>query len=505
MALSQLQNGSDIRGIAISTTDNLANLQEKEVVDIAKGFLNFLLLKPDLLTKWQNKQLLVGVGRDSRISGPSLTEAFIKTLTQLGVNVINFNLATTPSMFMATQYDHIKVDASAMFTASHLPFYYNGIKFFTQLGGLEHDDIHYILSNTSVRHSTHYKGQVKEIDLIPLYSQDIIEKIRQGSNLDTPTPLEGMHIIVDAGNGAGGFFKDILEALGAKTDGSQFLDPDGTFPNHIPNPDDKVAMASIQEAVLKNKADLGIIFDTDVDRGAVVTKKGEILNRNNLIAILSYITLSDYPETAIVTNSLTSYHVSNYIRSLGGKHIRHISGYRNVINRAILANQEGIDCQLAVEASGHAAFKENYFLDDGMYVAAKILMLLPQLKADRKDLDSLISQLKQPVETYEARLKIETDSFRNYGFNVLKDLEKLSIPGFTLDQENEEGVRFKLSAPFGEGWFLLRLSLHEPLLVLTFENDQKGYIDSLVQILSQFLTAYPKINQAPFTHHLENS
>lgn len=492
MALSQLQNGSDIRGIAISTTDNLANLQEKEVVDIAKGFLNFLLLKPDLLTKWQNKQLLVGVGRDSRISGPSLAEAFIKTLTQLGVNVINFNLATTPSMFMATHYDHIKVDASAMFTASHLPYHYNGIKFFTQDGGLEHDDIAFILSHFQAPQASG-NGLLKEVDIIPTYSQDIIEKIRKGSKQNTLYPLKGMHIIVDAGNGAGGFFKDILEALGAKTDGSQFLDPDGTFPNHIPNPENKEAMASIQAAVLKSGADLGVIFDTDVDRGAVVTKNGEMLNRNNLIAILSYIALLDYPDTAIVTNSLTSYHVSDYIRSLGGRHIRYISGYRNIINRAILTNQEGIDCQLAVETSGHAAFKENYFLDDGMYVAAKILMLLPNLRKQGQDLDAIISQLRQPIETYEARLKIEVEDFKAYGLQVLADLEKHLQTGFTLDTENKEGVRFKLSNPYGSGWFLLRMSLHEPLLVLNYENDMEGFIVPFVKELHRFLVSYPAI------------
>ncbi len=107
----------------------------------------------------------------------------------------------------------------------------------------------------------------------------------------------------------------MLAELGADTTGSQFLDPDGTFPNHVPNPDNKEAMESIRQAVLKQGADLGIIFDTDVDR-ALVTKSGEILNRNNLIAVLSQIVLAEHPGTSIVTNSPTTEHLKVFIESL---------------------------------------------------------------------------------------------------------------------------------------------------------------------------------------------
>ena len=120
-------------------------------------------------------------------------------------------------------------------------------------------------------------------------------------------------------------------------------------------------MASITEAVLREQADLGIIFDTDVDRSAVVTKSGQPLNRNNMIAVLSKIVLSEHPAASIVTNSPTSTHLKTFIESLGGHQVRYISGYRNVINKAIALNEKGINAQLAIETSGHAAFKENYF------------------------------------------------------------------------------------------------------------------------------------------------
>ncbi|HGZ4983276.1 TPA: phosphomannomutase/phosphoglucomutase, partial [Enterococcus faecium] len=263
---------------------------------------------------------------------------------------------------------------------------------------------------------------------------------------------------------------------GADSTGSQFLEPDGRFPNHIPNPDNKEAMESIKQAVLANEADLGIIFDTDVDRSAVVSASGTVINRNNLIAVLSTIVLKEHPGTRIVTNSPTSSHLQRFIEEKGGIQVRYISGYRNVINKALELNRLGKDTQLAIETSGHAAFKENYFLDDGAYVIAKILMLLPELKRKGITLDEQIKELKQPVEVQEIRLKLFSDEPREQGNKILEEMKRLleEEKGMNFDPENEEGIRYDLEEPYGNGWFLIRLSLHEPLLVLQIENDEFG-------------------------------
>ena len=491
--LAKLQNGSDIRGIAIATDEWAVNLTEEAIKKMVSGLINWLRQENE--EAYQAGTLSIGVGRDSRLSGPSLARTLMDEAVAQGVQVIDFGLATTPAMFMATQYEAFACHAGIMITASHLPYYFNGIKIFSQKGGAEHEDIDYILEQTSPS-SNGKIGRLISADIITPYAADLVEKIRKGSGLAAEKPLAGMKIIVDAGNGAGGFFANqVLEVLGADTTGSQFLDPDGTFPNHIPNPDNKEAMASIQAAVLANKADLGIIFDTDVDRAAVVTSKGEILNRNNLIAILSQIVLAEHPGTSIVTNSPTSDHLKDFIEALGGQQIRYISGYRNVINRAIAANEAGVDCQLAIETSGHAAFKENYFLDDGTYAAAKILMLLPQLAQKGQKVDDLIADLKQPVETQEVRFKLEREDFKELGRQVIADLKEYPVTGWSFNPENEEGVRFILSEPFGRGWFLLRLSLHEPLLVLQIENDLPGFMPEVLKTLNAFLSQYPEVNQ----------
>ncbi|KAF1295578.1 phosphoglucomutase [Enterococcus sp. JM4C] len=493
--LKALQNGSDIRGIAIETAEHAATLTEKEVELIGKGLVNWLR------SKGLEGVLTVGVGRDSRLSGPSLQQCLMASLVAEGVEVIDFGLATTPAMFMATQFEEFSCDAGIMLTASHLPYYFNGIKIFSQTGGAEKEDIHYILTHTDSQADKENERDSRGVvvkDILTPYAADLVAKIRQGMKTTSKKPLTGFKIIVDAGNGAGGFFAEkVLKALGADTTGSQFLEPDGHFPNHIPNPDNKEAMASIQSAVLTHQADLGVIFDTDVDRSAVVSKNGEVINRNNLIAVLSKITLQEHPGTSIVTNSPTSDHLKLFIEENGGKQVRYISGYRNVINKSIALNAEGIDSQLAIETSGHAAFKENYFLDDGAYVIAKILMLLPSLKENGQTLDRLIQELKQPKETREIRFHLLGDEYRQTGEKAIAELPEFlkDQAGFTVDPENEEGIRFKVSAPYGSGWFLLRMSLHEPLLVLQVENDEVGNNQQVIDRLSEFFNKYQEIEE----------
>ncbi|EOH92686.1 phosphoglucomutase/phosphomannomutase [Enterococcus villorum] len=494
--LKARQKGSDIRGIAITTKNHQANFTQEEIKKISFGFVNWLKQKET--SKYQEGNLTIGIGRDSRISGPALKEALMEGLIQQGVNVIDFDLATTPAMFMATQFSQFKCDASIMLTASHLPFYFNGMKFFTANGGAEKEDIAFILSETEPSINKH-KGTIQKADLLSPYATDLVNKIKKGMGIEETgetQPLAGFKIIVDAGNGSGGFFAEkVLQKLGADTTGSQFLEPDGRFPHHVPNPDNQEAMRSIQKAVLENQADLGVIFDTDVDRSALVSASGQVINRNHLIALLSTIVLKEQPGATIVTNSPTSNHLQTFIEAKGGKQIRYISGYRNVINKAISCNKVGINVPLAIETSGHAAFRENYFLDDGAYVIAKILMLLPELKRTHKTLEEIIQELKQPKEAQEIRLQLTGKEPKKQGEAIIQELanQLKEINGLVFHPENEEGIRFDLKEPYGKGWFLLRLSLHEPLLVLQIENDEVGKNKEVLLLLDNLLKKYSTI------------
>lgn len=488
----ELQNGTDIRGIAYKNDKRNVNLTNKEIGKIAQAFYIWLKnkLKKDIIT--------ISVGCDSRITGQEFKSTFIENLLELGSSIIDCNMATTPAMFMTTVMDDYMCDGAVMITASHLPYYYNGIKFFTKDGGLEKNDIKEILDiynmdQKLIAKSQH--GSVSNKDLIKDYSKILVNKIRKGvnSSKDYNHPLKGLNIIVDAGNGSGGFFvEDVLLELGANTNGSQYLNPDGMFPNHIPNPENSEAMKSICEAVKVNKSHIGIIFDTDVDRAGLVDRNGEPINKNSLIALISSIILEEHPNTTIVTDSITSEGLTKFIEDLNGKHHRFKRGYKNVINEAIRLNDEGEGCYLAIETSGHAALKENYFLDDGAYLISKILIKVAQLQEVGKGIEELISDLEHAKEEREIRIRIEVEDYKGYAEGILDNLKKhiKKSLGWKEVDENYEGIRVNCDKDSGDGWFLLRLSLHEPLLALNIESNTVGGVDIILNILKDFFKIY---------------
>jgi phosphomannomutase len=507
--LSVLQNGSDIRGIAVDGVGGeIKNLTSEIVEKIAVAFVHWLGKNLDKSVH----SLTIAVGRDSRISGPTLLAAFIRGVRSTGAAAVNCEIASTPAMYMSTVFDDTCFDGSAMLTASHLPFNRNGIKLFTPSGGLEKGDITEILTYAAgVKEPLNeITGKLTVFDLLSRYSEFLVSVIRKSVNHpeNYNLPLSGFHIIVDAGNGAGGFFAEkVLLPLGADITGSQFLDPDGMFPNHIPNPEDETAMEFIQKAVIANKADLGIIFDTDVDRAAAVDEKGNNINRNNLIALIAAIILEEHPGTIIVTDSITSDGLTDFIENeLKGKHHRFKRGYKNVINEAIRLNNNGQECWIAIETSGHAALKENYFLDDGAYIITKLLIKAARIKlTGNKKLGTLINSLKEPVESKEFRFKITESDFKTYGNSVIHDLTEFvhSVAGWAIVPNNYEGVRVSCDANSGNGWFLLRLSLHDPVIPLNIESNSEGGVKVIAEKLVSFCSNYVGLEVSSILKYLE--
>ena len=493
MDYKKLQNGSDIRGVALEGIEGQhINLTEQACRDIGRGFSVWLKEKTG------KDQIRVAVGRDSRLSGETLCGWICDSMVQQGIQVTNFGMASTPAMFMATVTEGYAFDGTIMITASHLPFNRNGFKFFTAEGGLEKGDIKQILEFAESDVSTALPvGSICDGAFMDTYAKILADKIRSATGEDKP--LEGFRIVVDAGNGAGGFYADkVLKPLGANTEGSRYLDPDGSFPNHIPNPEDKAAMESITEAVRETNADLGIIFDTDVDRAGAVLSDGSELNRNRIIAMLAAILLREHPGTTIVTDSITSTGLAKFIEEKGGIHHRFKRGYRNVINESIRLNNQGQDSQLAIETSGHGAFKENYFLDDGAYIVTKLLIELARCKKEGSTLESMIASLEEPAESVEFRMNILVDDFKTYGQSVIDALNDYAAKqaGWSLAPSNYEGVRVNLDADHGDGWFLLRLSLHDPLLPLNIETNTPGGAKKVAAELAGFIAKYDKLDAA---------
>ncbi|NEP46615.1 MAG: phosphomannomutase/phosphoglucomutase, partial [Okeania sp. SIO2H7] len=347
-------------------------------------------------------------------------------------------------------------------------------------------------------------GALNPQDFISVYANGFVQMVRQGVNHPDhfEQPLKGLHIVVDAGNGAGGFYAGkVLEPLGADTTGSQFLEPDGTFPNHIPNPENEEAIASLRTAVLAQKADFGIIFDTDVDRAAAVDSQGNELNRNRLIAMISAIVLREHPGSTIVTDSITSDGLTQFIeQDLKGIHHRFKRGYKNVINESKRLNQEGQESWLAIETSGHGAMKENYFLDDGAYLITKLLVELAKAKLEGRSLIDLITTLKEPEESAELRFKIGVEDFNAYGNQIIEALTQFTDAqdGWSIVPKNYEGVRIACGSPDENGWLLLRLSLHDPVIPVNIESNVVGGVAQIAARLRTFLSDWEALDLSPF-------
>lgn len=489
----QFKSGTDVRAVAMDGIEGEPMVLTDEVVTrIVNGFVCWLSAKSGK----PGQALTISLGRDSRLSGPRIRDAAAAAMTAGGVTVLDCGLASTPAMFMTTV--DLGCDGAIQITASHHPWNRNGLKFFLPSGGVESGDIAEILALAQEGAApAAAEGRVIPTDYMRQYAARLREQIvrETGGNAQ---PLTGLHVVVDAGNGAGGFYAgEVLAPLGANVSGSQFLEPDGRFPNHVPNPENPAAMESVCNAVINAKADLGVIFDTDVDRAGCVGPDGREINRNRLVALAAAIALEGNEGGTIVTDSITSTGLKYFIEEvLGGVHCRFKRGYKNVINESLRLNDGGVNSPLAIETSGHAALRENYFLDDGAYLVTKIIIKAVNLRKEGKTLSDLIAALPEPVESIEQRYTITVPYFRVYGERVLDELEAYAREkGWAVAQDSREGVRVSFDEEHGDGWFLLRLSVHDPVMPLNVESNVSGGCEVILRQLYPFLNTYEELKR----------
>lgn len=342
------------------------------------------------------------------------------------------------------------------------------------------------------------------------YSHMLQEAIKTkvgGSTSDRP--LQGLKIVLNTGNGSGGFFHSVLESLGADMSASLYIPPDGTFPHGIPNPEDSAMLQATTAACQAAQADLGIMLDTDADRcGFVVPirdqKDGSVsyepLHRNRLIALLGVIFADQSPGCAVVTDSVTSEGLSTFLHdTLGLHHVRYLKGYANVIQKARELTESGtVAAELAIETSGHCAMRENAYLDDGTYTAVQVVSLMARLQRDdgKKNLLDLIADLEELEEVVELRLNVPSMAqVENVFAACVTVLEEMVATGLNdsweVDADNLEGIRIR----FGDSqFFMLRKSLHDPILSLQVEAQSHAEaLERVVQPVHDALAAHPMI------------
>ena len=571
-SFQRASNGFDMRGVVesestVSSTSLDGPLLTNDAAFwVGVGFGEYLKKSADSVENAGSRPIIsVGIGRDSRESGTELTRWLAGGLESVGVVAFDVGLCTTPAMYLSCVADK-EVDNSLesspwpfsgaiSVTASHLPSQWNGFKFFTPKmpSNIGEEGIQAIIdccaeakfetlmpvAHDFLRPPTSFLPTYSKFlqkTVVDLLSHHwIAAPVDAGAQSCAEYPLKGLKISVNAGNGAGGFLAATLSDLGADTSSSLNLQPDGTFPNHIANPEDKKAIQCTADAVMKGGADIGICLDTDADRVGLVEgtdrlTSGRLLNRNCLIALVSKVALrgsSDAgPVGVIVTDSATSNELSRFIESLGGKHVRYKKGYRYVIEKG--RSIEG--CVAAVECSGHGAWRDNGWVDDGCYTAVKLVAELALMRlehsadlrrkaargVDSTDstklcrLSDLLVGLAEPKESVELRFRVtggpnKMEEVTQRALAALKAVAASShcnadggvlesSYSWEIEKVNYEGLRvnfdFSILDPVERvrtvrctGWCMLRASLHEPILSMQIESDEKGGVQAAARIL----------------------
>ena len=485
----KLRSGSEIRGPEQQLTDARV---EKLGYALACWLAQRAGKSPDALR--------LAVGRDARPSGERIKAALIRGITAADSDVLDCGLCAAPAMFKAALGAPGIADGAVMVTVNGAAADWNGFKFITVQGGLQPADVSEILKSAACVEVP--ERLVVSADATERYMEALRGAAARWLEDDALKPLLGMRVVVDARSSVGADYARFLEALGVDVEGS--LRPARGEALAILNPESDEVLSDLARAVLACRADLGVSFSADGDRAALVDEAGQPIASNRLIALISAMLLDARPGSTIVTDSVTSSGLSAFIAEWGGVHYRFKRGYRNVIDEAIRLNAEGIDCPLAIETSGHAAFRDNGFIDDGVYLATRVICEALNRKREGQTLTSLTDDLRQSVEKLEIRLPLMNYEDREPEEEAQEIVEKLlsftlENPEWTPAPDNREGVRitFNLDGDVNNAWFQLRMSVHDPVMVLNAESDIPGGVKRILGQLYTLIEGSELVDLAP--------
>ena len=392
------------------------------------------------------------VGHDMRPTGPDLVSAFIDGVTGAGVDVINIGLCSTDGLYFASGRLDIP---GAMFTASHNPAEYNGIKLCRagaapvgQDSGLS--EIRELLESENLPEYSGAAGSATEQDMLADYAQYLRELV----------PLEKsrkLKVVIDTGNGMGGFTVpavlggEIFAALPLEIE-AMYFELDGTFPNHEANPIDPENLRDLQKRVLEVGADLGLAFDGDADRCFVVDEKGGIVDPSTLTALIATRELAKAPGSTIIHNLITSRAVPEIVREHGGIPVRTRVGHSFI--KATMAQSNAI---FGGEHSGHFYFRDFWKADSGMLAAMHALAALGETQKS-----TTLSELLKPYLRYIMSGEINT---KVSDAKTVVARIKTEFAERAIDTDELDGLTVSLDS----GWFNVRSSNTEPLLRLNVE------------------------------------
>ncbi len=410
----------------------------------------------------------VAVGYDGRVSSPMLEHALIEGLTASGCNVVRIGMGATPMLYYA-EASQEDVDGGIQITGSHNPANYNGFKMVFQGRPFFGADIQTIGELAAAGDWMDGTGTVETREVEDAY----IDRMLEGLNGIDPAALARLRVAWDAGNGAAG---PALEKLAAKLPGEHHLlytEVDGNFPNHHPDPTVEANLADLKAIVAEKNLDFGIAFDGDGDRIGAIDGQGRVIWGDQLLSIFAEDVLSRHPGATIIADVKASRALFDRVAELGGKPLMWKTGHSLVKSKMKEAKSP-----LAGEMSGHIFFADGYYgFDDALYGAIRLIAASARLE---KSVTELRSAMPAMVNTPELRFQVD----ESRKFAAIEEV-KARLAGTDADVDGTDGVR--VNTP--DGWWLLRASNTQDVLVARAESMDQAGLDRLVAQIDEQLAA----------------
>ena len=394
----------------------------------------------------------VAVGRDARASSPGLAEALVRGLTESGVDVVRIGIGPTPMLYYAEA--ELGVDGGIQITGSHNPAEYNGFKMVLQHGAFFGAQIQDLGRMAEAADWEEGQGEVRDEDVMDRYVDRLVQDYDGGE----------FRVGWDAGNGAGG---PVIERLVKKLPGEHHLlytELDGSFPNHHPDPTVEANLEDLKRLVAEKGLDFGVAFDGDADRIGAVDGQGRVVWGDQLLAILAGPVLEACPGATIIADVKASQALFDRVAELGGQPVMWKTGHS-----LIKSKMKETGAPLAGEMSGHIFFKHQYYgFDDGIYSAVRLIRAVSRAG---RTLAALRDEMPEMVNTPEMRFQV--DESRKFAV-VEEVLERLKGDGANVN--DTDGARVNT----GDGWWLLRASNTQDVLVARAEAKDQAGLDRLV-------------------------
>jgi phosphomannomutase len=435
----------DIRGVVPST------VTEAFALGLGRAFGTVAL---------SQGERVVAVGRDGRLSGPMLSAALIRGLQEVGVEVIDVGMVTTPMLYFAA---HTLCHSGIQITGSHNPKDYNGFKMVMAGRAIYGDDIQALRRMMeSEQWALQSGGSCRAVNVLAAYRERIVGDIRLAR------PLK---IVVDSGNGvAGASAPDILRAIGCEVI-ELYSEVDGNFPNHHPDPSKPENLQDLIQALQASDAELGLAFDGDGDRLGIVTRDGNNIYPDRQMMLFAQDVLSRVPGGTILFDVKCTQRLAPAIEAAGGKALMYKTGHS-----LIKAKMREIDSPLGGEMSGHIFFKERWFgFDDGTYAGCRLLEIVSRAA----DAGALLNALPTSFSTPE--LNVACAEGQAHGLvDQMVARAQFAAPASinTID-----GLR----VDWPDGFGLVRASNTTPVLVLRFEGQTAAALERIQAEMMQLL------------------